>query len=95
VSERKPAPDAKRIQHPGRIRAAASRQGVALVTDTLARAELDAGSLVQLLDGGLAQEFAYWLVTPRATADQPPVAAFRAWILGEAGAGDAGHSPSP
>jgi LysR family transcriptional regulator, glycine cleavage system transcriptional activator len=77
------------------IRAAAAGQGVALVTDTLARAELDAGNLVQLLDGGWAQEFAYWLVTPRATADQPPVAAFRAWILGEAGAGGAGHSLSP
>jgi LysR family transcriptional regulator, glycine cleavage system transcriptional activator len=67
------------------IRAAASGHGIALVTDTLARAELDAGSLVQVLDGGWPQEFAYWLVTPRATVDQPPVAAFRAWILGEAG----------
>jgi LysR family glycine cleavage system transcriptional activator len=66
------------------IRAAASGQGVALVTDTLARAELEAGSLVQVLDGGWPQEFAYWLVTPRSTADRPPVAAFRAWILGEA-----------
>lgn len=69
------------------IRAAASGHGVALVTDTLARAELDAGSLVQVLDGGWPQEFAYWLVTPRATAERPPVAAFRAWILGEAGDG--------
>ncbi|MGA3397696.1 MAG: LysR substrate-binding domain-containing protein [Acetobacteraceae bacterium] len=69
------------------LRAAASGQGVALVTGTLARAELDAGSLVQVLDGGWPQESTYWLVTPRATADRPPVAAFRAWILGEAGAG--------
>lgn len=66
------------------IRAAASGHGVALVTDTLARTELDSGSLVQILDGGWPQEFAYWLVTPRAVADQPPVAAFRSWILGEA-----------
>ncbi len=69
------------------IRAAASGHGVALVTDTLARAELDAGVLVQVLDGGWPQEFAYWLVTPRATADLPAVAAFRGWILGEAGEG--------
>jgi len=69
------------------IRAAAAGHGVALVTDTLARAELDAGSLVQVLDGGWPQEFAYWLVAPRATADQPPVAAFRPWILGEAATG--------
>jgi hypothetical protein len=39
---------------------------------------------VQVLDGGWPQEFAYWLVTPRATVDLPPVGAFRAWILGEA-----------
>ena len=68
------------------IRAAASGQGVALVTDTLAHAELESGSLVQL-PGGWPQEFAYWLVTPRATADQPTVAAFRSWVLGEAVAG--------
>jgi LysR family glycine cleavage system transcriptional activator len=67
------------------IRAAASGQGIALVTDALAHAELQAGSLMQVLDGGWPQEFAYWLVTPRATAEeQSPVAAFRTWILGEA-----------
>jgi LysR family glycine cleavage system transcriptional activator len=69
------------------IRAAASGHGVALVTDTLARAELEFGSLVQVLAGDWPQEFAYWLVTPHAAADQPPVAAFRAWILQEAAAG--------
>jgi LysR family glycine cleavage system transcriptional activator len=68
------------------IRAAAAGHGVALVTDTLARVELDAGSLVQVLDGDWPQEFAYWLVAPRAVADRPAVAAFRAWILGEADA---------
>jgi LysR family glycine cleavage system transcriptional activator len=69
------------------IRAAASGHGVALVTDTLARTELDSGSLVQVLGRGWPQEFAYWLVTPRTVADQPPVAAFRAWILEEASTG--------
>jgi LysR family transcriptional regulator, glycine cleavage system transcriptional activator len=69
------------------IRAAASGHGVALVTDTLARAELDAGGLVQLPGGGWPQEFAYWLVTPRATTGHKPVAAFRAWVLAEAGIG--------
>jgi LysR family glycine cleavage system transcriptional activator len=65
------------------IRAAASHQGIALVTETLARAELDQGSLVRALDVAWPQEFAYWLVSPRATADQPKIAAFRDWLVHE------------
>ena len=65
------------------IRAAASDQGVALVTETLARAELDRGNLVRVLDVEWPQEFAYWLVYPRAAADEPKIAAFREWLLDE------------
>jgi LysR family glycine cleavage system transcriptional activator len=65
------------------IRAAASDQGTALVTDTLARAELDHGTLVRVLDVAWPQEFAYWLVCPRATADQPKIVAFRDWLVSE------------
>jgi LysR family glycine cleavage system transcriptional activator len=65
------------------IRAAISHQGVALVTDTLARAELEAGTLVRVLDVAWPQEFAYWLVCPRATTGQPKIAAFRNWLISE------------
>jgi LysR family transcriptional regulator, glycine cleavage system transcriptional activator len=65
------------------IRAAASHQGIALVTETLARAELSQGGLVRALDVAWPQEFAYWLVCPRATADQPKVVAFRDWLIAE------------
>jgi LysR family glycine cleavage system transcriptional activator len=65
------------------IRAAASHQGVALVTDTLARAELEQGTLVRVLDVAWPQEFAYWLVCPRAAAGQPKIAAFRNWLVSE------------
>ena len=65
------------------IRAAASHQGVALVTETLARPELDQGGLVRVLDVAWPQEFSYWLVCPRATADQPKIVAFRDWLLAE------------
>ena len=44
------------------IRAAASNQGIALVTETLARPELERGNLVRVLDVAWPQEFAYWLV---------------------------------
>jgi LysR family transcriptional regulator, glycine cleavage system transcriptional activator len=65
------------------IRAAASHQGIALVTETLARSELDHGGLVRVLNVAWPQEFSYWLVCPRATADQPKIAAFRDWLLAE------------
>ena len=65
------------------MRAAASNQGIALVTETLARPELERGNLVRVLDVAWPQEFAYWLVGPRATADQPKVVAFRDWLLDE------------
>ena len=65
------------------IRAAASGQGVALVTETLARPELEQGSLMRALDIAWPQEFAYWLVCPRATAEQRKIAVFRDWLLGE------------
>ena len=65
------------------IRAAASHQGIALVTETLARPELDQGSLVRVLDVAWPQEFSYWLVCPRTTADQPKIVVFRDWLLQE------------
>jgi LysR family transcriptional regulator, glycine cleavage system transcriptional activator len=65
------------------IRAAASHQGIALVTETLARSELDRGALVRVLNVAWPQEFSYWLVCPRATADQPKIVAFRDWLLKE------------
>lgn len=65
------------------IRAAASDQGIALVTETLARRELDRGDLVRLLDVAWPQEFSYWLVCPRATAEQPKIIAFRDWLISQ------------
>lgn len=65
------------------IRAAASHQGIALVTETLARPELEQGSLARALDLAWPQEFAYWLVCPRATAGQPKIVAFRDWLVAE------------
>ena len=65
------------------IRAAASDQGIALVTETLARPELDKGTLVRVLNVAWPQEFSYWLVSPRATAEQPKIVAFRDWLLSE------------
>ena len=65
------------------IRAAASHQGVALVTETLARPELEHGDLVRVLDVSWPQEFSYWPACPRATAEQPKIVLFRDWLLAE------------
>jgi len=56
---------------------------VALVTETLASPELDQGTLVRVVDVAWPQEFSYWLACPRATAEQPKIAAFRGWLLEE------------
>ena len=53
------------------------------MTETLARPELEQGSLVRAVDVAWPQEFAYWLVSPRSTAEQPKIAALRAWLISE------------
>jgi LysR family transcriptional regulator, glycine cleavage system transcriptional activator len=69
------------------LRAAISGQGVALVNEALARPELTAGTVMRAIDLTLVQDCAYWLVCPQAEADEPKIAAFRAWVVAE-GAGE-------
>jgi LysR family transcriptional regulator, glycine cleavage system transcriptional activator len=69
------------------IQAAVEGQGVAVVGATLAAHELAAGRLVRLFPETLPADYSYWLVSPEASADRPKIAAFREWILAEAGAG--------
>lgn len=65
------------------IRAAASGQGVALVTEVLAQPELAAHLLVRVIDVAWPRDNAYWLVCPRTEAEEPKIAAFRDWVLAE------------
>ncbi len=67
------------------ILAAMAGQGVALARGVLAADELAAGRLVRPFTLSLPTEYAYYLVCPEATAGQPKIAAFRAWLLDEAG----------
>jgi LysR family glycine cleavage system transcriptional activator len=66
------------------IQAAVAGQGVALVSEVLARRELKRRELVKAIDLAWPDEFAYWLVSPLATAGQPKIAAFRDWLLTQA-----------
>lgn len=66
------------------IQAALAGQGVALARSVLAADELAAGRLVRPFELNLPTEFAYYVVCPLDTADQPKIAAFRQWLLAEA-----------
>ncbi len=65
------------------LEAAIAGQGVALGRSVLAAAELASGRLVRPFEARQAADFAYYLVTPLATAERPKIVAFRAWMLTE------------
>ena len=66
------------------VQAAAEGQGVALARRVLAAGDLAAGRLVQPFEVSVPHDLAYYLVSPEATAEQPRIRAFRAWLLAEA-----------
>ena len=65
-------------------RAAASGMGAALGRMTLARPLIDAGLLVTLSGRRLKSNYAHYLVSPPRSADHAGLAAFRAWLRGQA-----------
>jgi LysR family transcriptional regulator, glycine cleavage system transcriptional activator len=65
------------------IKAAASGQGVALVTEILAKSELARRALIKAIDLAWPHEFAYWLVYPDAKAEAPKITAFSRWLLAQ------------
>lgn len=88
------APGALRIQRFGdanlTLQAAVSGLGVALAWYNLVADDLKAGRLVALLDQTIASDLAYHLVMPAARAPSAKVAAFRTWLLAQAGSGGPG-----
>jgi LysR family glycine cleavage system transcriptional activator len=68
------------------IQAAIEGSAVALADFAMVAHDLSEGRLVQPFDVGvrMAPEFAYYLVYPQASADDPRIVAFRNWIMGEA-----------
>lgn len=65
------------------LQAALDGQGIALILQPLAQADLDAGRLVIPFPQALASPYAYYLVMPEALTARPPVAAFRDWLQTE------------
>jgi LysR family glycine cleavage system transcriptional activator len=68
------------------IQAAIDGHGVALGDSTLVADDIAAGRLIQPFDVALKgpSHFAYYVISPRETAEEPMVRAFRDWILSEA-----------
>lgn len=66
------------------LRAAAAGQGIALVQDTHAQDDIDAGKLVVALDKPWPSRFAYYLVSRPGAVQRPEVQAFIQWIKAEA-----------
>lgn len=69
------------------IQAAVEGQGVALARGALAAGDLAAGRLVKPFDIAIHNEYAYYVLSPTATSQHPKIAAFREWLLEEAGYG--------
>jgi LysR family glycine cleavage system transcriptional activator len=67
------------------IDAAVDGQGVALARTTLAAWDLINGRLVRPFSVSLRLSKTYWIVCPKATAALPKIAAFRDWLIAEAG----------
>lgn len=64
--------------------AAVFGEGVALGRSVLVADEIEQGRLVKVLDFALPANYAYWIVSPQAMADNPKVILFRDWLLAEA-----------
>ncbi len=73
------------------LQAAIDSHGVALGRLFLAADDIAAQRLVQPFAQRLPNDYSYWLVYPKAAAEKPRIAAFRAWLLNEA----AGRPPLP
>lgn len=63
--------------------AALTGHGVALLNGAAVRDDLKEGRLVRPFDLSMESDFAYYLMSPLETTDDPAIDAFRNWILAE------------
>lgn len=66
------------------IDAAVAGQGVALARSALVAVDLSEGRLVRPLPQALPVSFAYWIVCPKATANEPKLQLLTSWLVAEA-----------
>jgi LysR family transcriptional regulator, glycine cleavage system transcriptional activator len=68
------------------LKAIQAGHGAGLLPAGMIASQLADGTLVQLLEARQIEAFAYYLVCPEGTQDQPKIAAFREWMLQSASA---------
>ncbi len=66
------------------LQAAIEGHGVALGSSVLVADDLAAGRLIKPFDLSFPVSFAYYVVCPETSVDQPRIAAFREWVMAEA-----------
>lgn len=66
------------------LRAVLAGQGAGLLPAAMVAPDLAEGRLLRLADDALLEDLAYYLLVPEGSQLRAKVAAFRAWILGEA-----------
>ena len=66
------------------IDAAVAGQGVALARSALVALDLSGGRLVRPLPQALPAPFAYWIVCPKASANEPKLQQLTSWLVTEA-----------
>jgi LysR family glycine cleavage system transcriptional activator len=81
--------------HAMAIRAAIDGQGVVLGSTALVRDDLAGGRLVRPFKLSVPTSFAYFVVCQANRADEPDIAAFRAWMLQQSQHGESGPSTAP
>ena len=77
------------------VQAAMEGLGVALGPPEYFAEELESGRLIQPFDIYIETDDAYHLVSPTGRAEEPKIAAFRGWILGEAAKMEAEKTNAP
>lgn len=65
------------------LKAVLTGQGAGLLPAAMVAGEIEGGQLVQLLEATHMEDFAYYLVCPEITQNDPKITAFREWILGQ------------
>jgi LysR family transcriptional regulator, glycine cleavage system transcriptional activator len=73
------------------IDAAVAGQGVALARSALAIHDLDGRRLVRPMTESVSAAFAYWIVCPKASANESKIAIFRDWLVAQAADTTAGR----
>jgi LysR family transcriptional regulator, glycine cleavage system transcriptional activator len=82
------------IDSNGMLQAAIASHGVALARRSIVASELADGRLTVLFDAPFTPDYAYYLVYPEQTLDNPSARVFREWLMQAVRGSDPGEPPA-